>query len=150
MKRINCLIQEHKFTKEQIQKIEIGFRELYQKHYSDDKLTVFWMIFPKGSAYSERKPSDATVILIEVDDNITKIKREELMGLYSQFLLNNYGVSPLDSIITVANTSWIDQFFAAQQNRVRPIYRPWITCKTLFTALVSKWTNGYLRLRVKY
>ena len=138
------------FSKEEIRKIESGFREIYRKHYSQEKLSVFWMIFPKGYAFSERKPSNATVILVEVDDDITKAKREELMGLFSQFLLNNHNVSPLDSIITVANSSWVDRFMEAQQNRVHPWYRPWIKLKTMFTALTSKWKNGFLRLRVRY
>lgn len=150
MKRINCLVQEHMFSKEEIKKIEAGFRKIYSENYSDEKLTIFWMIFPKGSAYSERKPSNATIILVEVNDDIEKAKREDLMQLYSNFLLEEYKISPLDSIITVANSSWVDQFFAAQQNRIHPMYRPWIKLKTLFTALTSKWTNGYLRLRVKY
>ena len=150
MKRINCLTQEHLFSKEQIRNIEARFRDIYKKNYSEEKLSVFWMIFPKGSAYSERKPSNATVILVEVNDDITKIKREELMSLFSQFLFKNYNVSPLDSIITVANSEWVDRFFAAQQKRVHPMYRPLIKMKTMFTALISKWMNGFLRLRVKY
>lgn len=108
------------------------------------------MVFPKGSAYAERKLSNGTIIMIEADEDITKTKREELMGLYSQFLFKNYEVSPLDTVITVANTSWVNSFLAAQKKRVHPMYRPWITLKTMFTALTSKWMNGYLRLRVKY
>ena len=144
------MVQEHMFSKEDIKNIERGFRRLYQENYSDDKLNILWMIFPKGSAYSERKPSNATIIMIEVDDDITKAKREEMMKLYSDFLSQEYKVSPLDSIITVANSSWVDQFFEAQQNRIHPNYRPWIKLKTLSTALWSKWTSGFLRLRVKY
>ena len=138
------------FSKEKIKKIEAGFRNIYSTHYSKEQLTVFWMIFPEGSAFSERKPSNATVILVEVDNDITKVKREELMGLFSRFLLDKHNISPLDSIITVANSEWVDRFFEAQQNRVHPRYRPWIKFKTMFTALSSKLTNGYLRLRVKY
>lgn len=150
MKKINCLIQKHKFSKAEIREIEAGFRELYKEHYSDEKLTVFLMIFPEGSAFAERKPSNGTIIMIEVDEDITKDKREELMWLYSQFLFKNYQVSPLDTVITVANSSWVNRFFAAQQKRIHPTYRPWIKFKTMFTALTSKWSNGYLRLRVKY
>ena len=144
------MVQAHQFSKADIRKIESGFRALYREHYSEEKLTVFWMIFPKGSAYAERKPSNGTIILIEVDEDITKAKREALMHVYSQFLLENYNVSPLDTVITVANKSWVDRFFAAQQKRIHPMYRPWITLKTMFTALTSKMINGYLRLRVKY
>ena len=150
MKRINCIVQEHQFSNEDVRNIEAGFREIYRNHYSEEDLKVLWMIFPEGSAYSERKPSNAIVILVEVNDDVTKEKREELMALYSRFLFENYNVSPLDTVITVANSSWIDRFFEAQQKRVRPIYRPWITLKTMFTALTSKRKNGFLRLRVKY
>lgn len=150
MKRINCLVQEHQFSSSEIKKIEAGFKALYKTHYSEDKLTVLWMIFPKGSAFAERKPSNGTIILIEVEDDITKAKREELMHVYSQFLLENYSISHLDTVITVANTSWVDRFFAAQQKRIHPIYRPWITLKTMYTALTSKMTHGFLRLRIKY
>jgi hypothetical protein len=150
MKRINCLVQEHMFSKEDIKKLEHGFRKLYSENYSQEKLTIYWMIFPEGSAYSERRPSNATIIMVEVNDDIEKSKREEMMKLYSDFLANDFNVSPLDSIITVANCTWVDQFFEAQQNRVHPRYRLWIKLKTLSTALMSKWTSGFLRLRVKY
>ena len=150
MKKATCLIQQHMFSKKEIQKMEAGFREIYSTHYSEEKLSIFWMVFPKGYAYSERKPSNATVILVEVENDITKAKREELMSLFSQFLLNKHNISPLDSIITVANSSWVNQFFAAQQKRVHPFYRSWINFKTLFTAFTSKLMNGYLRLRVRY
>ncbi|MEM6800813.1 MAG: hypothetical protein AAF696_05385, partial [Bacteroidota bacterium] len=149
-KRISCLVQKHKFTKAQIREIEAGFRELYKNNYSEEKLKVFWTIFPEGSAYAERKPSNGTIILIEVDEEVRREKREELMGLYSQFLFKNYNISLLDTIITVANTSWVESFLAAQQKRIHPRYRAWIGFKTMFTALTSKWTHGFLRLRVKY
>ena len=29
-------------------------------------------------------------------------------------------------------TSWVDRFFAAQQKWIHPIYRPWITLKTMY------------------
>ena len=138
------------FSKDDIKNIELGFRKLYTEHYSKEKLTIYWMIFPEGSAYSERRPSNATIIMVEVNDDIEKSKREEMMKLYSDFLANEYEVSPLDSIITVANSTWVDQFFMAQQNRVHPKYRLWFKLKTLTTALLSKWTSGFLRLRVKY
>ena len=150
MKRINCIVQAHQFSKEAIRNIEAGFREIYANNYSKEPLTVTWMIFPEGYAYSERKPSNASVILVEVNDDVTKAKREELMSLFSQYLFKNYQVSPLDSIITVANSSWISAFMEAQQKRVQPMYRPWIKLKTMFTALTSKWANGYMRLRVRY
>lgn len=138
------------FSKADIRKIETGFREIYSNNYSKEKLSIFWMIIPEGYAYSERKPSNATVILVEVNEDITKSKREELMGLFSQFLLNNFSISPLDSVITVANASWVNSFFEAQRKRIHPLYRPWITLKMMFTAFSSKLMNGYLRLRVRY
>ena len=150
MKRINCIVQEHKFSKDDIRKMESGFRAIYRENYSEEPLKVFWMIFPKGSAFAERQPSNGTIILIEVNDDISTPKREELMGLFSNFLFENYNVSPLDTVITVANSSWVNRFYEAQQKRISPLYRPWFTIKTLWTALTSKWTNGFLRLRVKY
>ena len=150
MKRINCIVQEHQFSKDQIKEIEIGFRELYRTHYSDEKLNILWMILPEGYAFSERKPSDATVIMVEVDNDISKEKREEMMNLFSGFLLENYKISPLDSIITVANSDWVDAFFNAQKKRVSPLFRPLITFKTMWTALMSKRQNGFMRLRVRY
>jgi len=150
MKKILCLVQQHMFSKAEIKKMEEGFRELYSKHYSKERLNVIWMIMPDGYAYSERKPSNAAVILIEVNETITQTKREEMMKLFSQFLLTNFSISPLDSIITVANSAWVDSFFDAQRKRIHPLYRPWITLKIMFTALMSKLTNGYARLRVRY
>lgn len=125
MKRINCIVQEHQFSSSEIKAIEASFKALYKTHYSDEKLTVLWMIFPKGSAFAERKASNGTIILIEVEDDIDKVKREELMQVYSQFLLENYSISPLDTVITVANTSWVDRFFCstakADSSHVSPL-----------------------------
>ena len=150
MKKIACIVQEHMFSTADIQKMEAGFREIYRDHYSSETLKVLWMIMPQGYAYSERKPSNATVILVEVNDDITKSKREDLMHKFSQLLLNTFNVSPLDSVVTVANSSYVDAFFQAQRKRITPLYRPWISFKMLFAALKSKWTKGYLQLKVRY
>ena len=150
MKRINCIVQEDQFSKEDIRNIESGYREIYTQNYSEEDLKIFWMIFPKGYAFSERKPSNAMVILVEVDDDISKDKREEMMTLFSQFMMSKFNISPLDTVITVANTSWIDSFLAAQQKRIQPLFRPWINLKTMYTALISKWSDGFLKVRVKY
>ena len=130
--------------------MEEGFRKIYKENYSDEKLNMLWMILPDGYAYSERKPSEAAVIVVEVNENIPQTKREELMSLFSQFLLSNFKISPLDSVITVANSSWVDSFFSAQRKRIHRLYRPWITFKMMSTALASKFMNGYMRLRVRY
>lgn len=150
MKKILCLVQKHMFSTAEIRQLEEGFREIYSNHYSQEKVNVLWMVIPEGYAYSERKPSNAAVILVGVDEDIRKEKREELMSLFSQLLLTNFRISPLDSVITVANSSWVDRFFDAQRRRIHPLYRPWISLKMMFTALSSKWSNGYLRLRVRY
>ena len=150
MKKILCIIQEGMFSNAQIMEMEQGFKSIYSSNYSKEKLTVLWMVMPKGYAYAERKPSNAAVIMLEVDENITKAKREELMSLTSQFLLNNFNISPLDSVITVANASFVNAFMKAQKNRVAPLYRPMIAFKQFYTAFTSKLTNGYLRLRVKF
>ena len=150
MKKILCIIQEHMFSKTEILDMEAGFREIYQDNYSQEKVNVLWMIMPKGYAYSERQESNAAVIMIEVDEDISKENREQLMALTSSFLLENFKISPLDSVITVANSSFVNSFLETQKKRVSTIWRPWINMKQLFSALYSKFKNGYLRLRVRY
>ncbi len=149
MKSILCIVQEHMFDKSQIKEMQNGFKDLYRQHYSDDKTKVLWMIMPKGYAYSERKDSEATIILFEVDEDITQEKRESLMSIFSNYLLSEFKISPLDSIITVANSSFVNTFIASQQNRVKPSARKWIKLKTMTTAISSTLTNGYARLRVR-
>jgi hypothetical protein len=138
------------FSTSEIRAIEKGFRNIYSNDYSQEKVNVLWMIIPKGYAYSERKPSNAAVILVEVDEGISKEKREELMGLFSQFLLAEFKISPLDSVITVANSSFVNAFFDAQKKRIHPLYRPWISFKMISSGIISKISNGYFRLRVRY
>ena len=150
MKKIICIVQEHMFSKSDIREMESGLRDIYRNNYKDEKLSVLWMVMPEGYAYSERKPSNALVLMAEVDEDISKMKREELLSLISKFLLNNFKISPLDAVITVPNTSFVNAFMASQKNRIHPLHRPLINFKQLFTALSSKWRNGYLRLRVKY
>ena len=150
MKRILCIVQRHMFSDAEINGIEKGFRNLYQKHYSHEKLNVLWMVMPEGYAFSERKRSNAAVIVVEVAEDITKEEREKMMNLYSQFLLQNYDISPLDSVISIANSSFVDAFFAAQKNRIQKNYRPWISTKMLLSAFWSRMTKGYFKLRVRY
>lgn len=150
MKRMVGIIQENMFSNEEIQHLESGLKNLYQKNYSsEEKLNVIWMVMPKGYAYSERKLSHAVVLLIEVNEDITQEKREELMSLFSKFLLENFKVSPLDSVITVANSSFVQAFSDSQSTRIAPLYRPFIRLKMMMKALASKRKNGYLKLAVR-
>ena len=150
MKKINCLVQEQVFSKEEIRKLEAGLKQVYADNYSLEPVSIFWMIMPEGYAFSERKPSKATIIMVEVNDDIRQEKREELMHLFSKFLLQNFDISPLDSVITVANTSFVNAFFEAQRKRIRPLYQPLVLFKTVSTALKSKWKDGFLELKVRY
>ncbi len=150
MKKIVGIIQEHMFSKQQIKAIEAGFKKIYREHYSEtESVVVLWMVMPEGYAYSERKPSEATIIVVEVNEDITQTKREEMMGRFSQFLLNTYKISPLDSVITVANSSWVNAFFSSQRKRVSKWSRPFFTLKMLGTALSSKLSNGYMKLLIR-
>ena len=150
MKKLVGLVQKHTFSDEEIRRLEAGFREIYRENYSREKVAIFWMVIPEGYAFSERKRSNATIMLVEVDEDIAETKREDLMHLLSKFLLDNFDISPLDSVITVANSSFVNAFFNAQRKRINPIYRPWITTKMMASALISKITKGYFRLRVRY
>ena len=150
MKRIVCLVQEHMFSSADIKAIEKGFLDIYKSSYKNHAVSVLWMLIPKGYAYAERKASEAAIIMVEVDEDIQQALREQLMTEFSQFLLNNYKVSPLDSVITVANSSFVEAFFQAQSNRIHPSSRFWIMLKMRWTALTSKISRGFLRLRVNY
>lgn len=150
MKKINCLVPEHVFSKEEIRRLEAGLRKVYADHYSLEPLSVFWMIMPEGYAFSERKPSNATIIMVEVNDDISQTKREELMHLFSKFLLQNFDISPLNTVITVANSSFVNTFFEAQRKRINSLHQPLIIFKTISTALKSKWNEGFLQLKVRY
>ena len=149
MKKIICIVPEHMFSKAEIKKLGTGFKTIYKNNYRPDKVGFFGMLMPEGYAYAERKPSEAVVVLVEVEEDIQRAKREELMHLFSDFLLKNFSISPLDAVITVANASFVQQFSAAQQNRIHPKHRFWINLKTMATAMTSKILNGYYRLRVK-
>ena len=150
MKKILGVIQEHMFSNTEIKSLERGLKVIYREHYDDQsRVTVLWMVMPKGFAYAERKPSNAAILMIEADDTISQQKREELMGLFSTFLLDNFNISPLDSVITVANSSFVNQFFDAQRNRVNPPNRLFMSVKILWNAVKSKWMNGYVKLLVR-
>ena len=150
MKKILGVIQEHMFTNADIRSLEQGLRRIYRERYDDkSKVTVLWMVMPKGFAYAERKPSNAAILMIEADEDISQTKREELMGHFSSFLLENFSISPLDSVITVANSSFVNQFFDAQKKRIKSSRRVAMNLRILWQAFKSKWTNGYLKLLVR-
>ena len=149
MKKILCVAPENVFSKTDIINLESGLKTIFKKHYSaTEKVVVIWMLMPEGYAFSERKASQAVIIMVEVNEGMEQKERENLMRIYSQFLLSSFNVSPLDSLITVANSSFVNQFFAAQRKRVRSQYRPIITLKLLYTALRTKLIHGYYKLKV--
>lgn len=88
--------------------------------------------------------------MVEVEENIETVKREELMHLFSNYLLEEFNISPLDSVITVANSSFVNDFFEAQKRGIASRYRPWISLKMISTGLLSKLSQGFFRLRVRY
>ena len=149
MKKIVGIIQEHMFSKADIKRFESGFREVYKKNYSDEQVTVIWMVMPDGYAYSERKRSNAVVMMMEVEETITQENREKLLFAASKFLLDNFNISPLDSVITAPNSSYIKAFEAAQKNRIDAKYRPFVNLKIMGKVFWSKITNGFLKLPVK-
>ena len=149
MKRITVIVQEHMFSKADINRFESGIKDIYKKNYSEEKVNVLWMVMPKGYAYSERKPSNALVMMMEVEDTITQENREQLLFAVSKHLLDNFKISPLDSVITAPNASYINAFFEAQKNRIDAKYRPFVSLKLYGRAFLSKLTNGFMKLPVK-
>ena len=150
MRKIVSIVQAGQFTNDQIKAMESGFRRIYRKHYAaSERLVVLWMEMPEGYAYAERRASKATLIVVEVAEDMDQQKREELMQLFSKFLMEDFKVSPLDSVITVANASFVNGFFKAQQQRIDPLSRPIIGLKTIFRSVRSKWARGYLILPVQ-
>lgn len=149
MKRIICTVQEEQFSNKQIKKMEAGFKEIYKNNYRKEPLKIWWMVMPKGYAYSERKLSHATIILIEVDSDIEQGKREVLMHLFSQFLLESFHISPLDLVLSVANSAYVEQFGKSQIKRIHPAYRRRIRLKSSISAITSKFLNGYSKIRVR-
>ena len=149
MKRIVCTVQESQFSKREIRKLEAGLKEIYKNNYSEEKLGVIWMIMPSGYAFSERKLSKATIILVEVDSDIEQEKRENLMHLFSDFLLKEFSISPLDLVLSVANSSYLQQYATSQTRRVHPNHRRRIRFKSKFTAIKSKMLNGYSRMNIR-
>lgn len=149
MKKILGIIQEHMFSEEEIKRFEEGLRRIYKNNYSDEKVSVIWMVMPDGYAYSERKPSHAVVMMMEVEESITQENREKLLFAVSKFLMNNFNISPLDSVITAPNSSYVNAFLEAQQKRIDAKYRPFVNLKILGKAFWSKITKGFTRLPVK-
>ena len=150
MKKCLFLAQENSFSSTEIKQIEGAFLSIYHEQYPREKLQFLWMLSPKGYAYTERQPSNAVVVMVEVEETIDTVKREELMHLLSNYLLEEFNISPLDSVITVANSSFVNAFFEAQKRRVSSPYRPWISLKMIGSGLLSKLSQGFFRLRVRY
>ena len=118
MKKIFGVLQEHMFSPEDIQRLESGLKAIYKKNYSEEELIVIWRVMSKGFAYSERKLSNAVVLMMEVDETISQENREKLLFAASNFLVDNFKVSPLDSVITAPNSSYINAFMEAQQSQM--------------------------------
>ena len=118
MKKMFGVLQKHMFSQEDIQRLESGLKAIYKKNYSEEELIVIWRVMSKGFAYSERKLSNAVVLMMEVDETISQENREKLLFAASNFLVDNFKVSPLDSVITAPNSSYINAFMEAQQSQM--------------------------------
>jgi len=118
MKKIFGIVQTHMFSKEDLQQLEAGLKAVYQENYKAEELMVIWRVMAKGFAYSERKLSNALVLLMEVEETIGQEKREQLLFAASNYLLDNFNISPLDAVITAPNASYVNAFMEAQQSQM--------------------------------
>ena len=65
MKKCLFLAQENSFSSAEIKQME-GLLSIYHQQYPQEKLQFLWMLSPKGYAYTERQPSNAVVVMVEV------------------------------------------------------------------------------------
>ena len=86
MKKCLFLAQENSFSSAEIKQIEEAFLNIYHQQYPQEKLQFLWMLSPKGYAYTERQPSNAVVVMVEVEKNIDTAKREELTFVFNYLL----------------------------------------------------------------
>ena len=149
MKRIVGVVQEQMFRPDALRRLKAGLKAIYRAHDPSERVVVLFMVVPPGYAYSERKPSEATILVIEVDDGTAQSKREAMMADFSRLLLDDFRVSPLDNVITVADTSFVSAFFDAQRNRIDRSQRLRINARLYGAALLSRLREGYLRLPMK-
>lgn len=149
MKRVVGVVQEGMFSPDAIRRLKAGLKAIAQTHMPSERIVTLFMVMPPGYAYAERKASQATILMVEVDEGTSQGKREAMMADFSRHLLDNFEVSPLDSVITVADTSFVSAFFNAQRNRIDRAHRLRISARLFGTALFSRLREGYLRLPVK-
>lgn len=147
MKKVLGIVQESMFDDDALRRFEAGVKQTL-RGWSDERFVVIWMVMPPGYAFSERKPSQAVILMVEVDDGTDQGRREELMGQLSQHLMDNFAVSPLDSLITVADSAFVNAFFDAQRARIDPAQRLRIHAKLYGSAVLSKVRRGTLQLPV--
>ncbi|MEM6723294.1 MAG: hypothetical protein AAF598_04600 [Bacteroidota bacterium] len=150
MKKILCVVQKDQISKAKIKVLEQGLKDRYRDHHDPkEKVMVYWMLVPKGYAYSERKPSNAIIVMIEVEDGVPSEQREKLMGIFSNFILDQLNMSPYDLVLTVPDQAFVDQYFMAQRDRSSRQARKWVGLKIFVTAFYSKFKDGFLRIPVR-
>ena len=148
MRKILCTIPQGTFSREQVLALEASLKQTYASHLGDrERVVVIWCELPPGQGFTERRPSEVSLVMVEVEDGLDAKRREAAMMALATEWARIASVDLEHLMLTLADRSLFDRYLAANRNRVRRRSRPWFLLGTMFHLWRSWSRQGYLSIR---
>lgn len=147
-RKILCTIPERVCSTDRILAAEDVLRAAYREHFgADGSLVVVWCPLPDGQSYVAGSKDDVYLVMFEVAGGFDQSAREAAMMDFTGRVAELFQIDFAKPLVTALDSSKIDEYLAANRNRLRPSRRPGFVVATLWHALRSRSRDGFATLR---
>ncbi len=148
MPTILCTVPSGRLPREQMRRVGSALRRTYRERIGGGSVVrVLWSEIPAGQMFTAGQPSETSVLLVEVPDQLEGARREAALFEFASVLEREANVPPERAMITLADRGVFVRFLAANSRRIRRRSRPLYWAKTALGAWRSHRRDGVLTLR---
>lgn len=146
--KIICTVPQRLCTPAQIAAAEQKLSEVYHKHFgADARLAILWCGLPAGQSYVAGKEDDVYIVMLEVPEELDQSRREAAMLDFTSCVAEVFDLPLEKPLVSALPPSKINEYLAANRNRLHWLHRPGFLLGTLWHALSSKRRNGFAAIR---
>lgn len=148
MPKILFTIPEGRFSDTEIIALESTMVSAYQELLeTNDALLCFWSVLPRGQSYVAGQQDDVYIALIEVPEDFDQQKREDLLLKFNARFAEAAGISLEKPLVTLADASKVEEYLAANRNRLKSFSKITFLLGTMMHAYRSRKQRGFAALR---
>lgn len=96
-----CLVQEGQISDAQQAALRAGMTEFAKRSFGSEP-QINWITVPKGSGFTEAKPSTSVLVMMTADRSLPPSEREPLLRELCDIWMDGTGKS-MNEVVTVVN-----------------------------------------------